>query len=299
MELDNINLNFNEDSLTLLNIALALVMYGVALGIKPEEFKILIDHPKSIVIGLVAQLVLLPLATFLLVYLLKPQPSIALGMMLVAACPGGNVSNFFTQMAKGNIALSIVMTTITTFLAVFSTPLNLTFYGSHYPPTAGLLKDIEINFWELTQLVGLLLIVPLILGLITRKLTPNVANKLAGRFKGGSIIFFIFLVGLALNNNWDVFTTHLHTVFGLVLLHNALALGIGFALGKWSKIGAASVRTLTIETGIQNSGLGLLLIFTFFEGLGGMAIITAFWGIWHLVTGLIIGWIWGNKPFKS
>jgi BASS family bile acid:Na+ symporter len=115
-ELDKVQINFDYNSLWVLNLALAVVMFGVALGITFDDFKQLLKQPKLVLIGVLLQFVLLPLVTFLLVILIKPQPSIALGMFMVAACPGGNISNFMTHLAKGNTALSVSLTAFATFL---------------------------------------------------------------------------------------------------------------------------------------------------------------------------------------
>ena len=239
------------------------------------------------------QFILLPALTFLLVLLLEPQPSFALGMLLVAACPGGNVSNFMTHMARGNTALSVSLTAIATLLAVVMTPLNLKLWGGAYGPTAQILQAVHIDLWEMVRLVALLLAVPLCLGMVVRQYRPRLALGMAKYFKGASLLFFLGLIVLALWRDRDVFAAYVGAVFGIVLIHNCLALGTGYMSGRAMRLGSANIRTLTIETGIQNSGLGLLLIFTFFDGLGGMALVAAFWGIWHLVSGLILAGVWG------
>ena len=139
-EIDNVQINFDANGLLLLNVALALVMFGVALGITINDFKNLFKQPKIILAGILSQFFLLPLLTFGLVVLLEPEPSIALGMIMVAACPGGNISNFMTHLAKGNTALSISLTACATFFALFMTPFNFQFYGNLYEPTSSMGK---------------------------------------------------------------------------------------------------------------------------------------------------------------
>ena len=150
-DLDKVQINFDSNGLWVLNIALAVVMFGVALGITFEDFKTLLKQPKLVLIGVLCQFVLLPLVTFLLVILIKPQPSIALGMFMVAACPGGNISNFMTHLSKGNTALSVSLTAFATFLAVFMTPFNFHFYSDLYQPTAQILKEVQLNSFELIK----------------------------------------------------------------------------------------------------------------------------------------------------
>jgi BASS family bile acid:Na+ symporter len=297
--LDNIHINFSSQALWVMNIALALVMFGIALEISVNDFKRLIQHPKPIFTGIFSQFLLLPAVTFLLVWLTEPIPSIALGMFMVAACPGGNISNFITHLAKGNTALSVSLTAVATLLAVFMTPLNLQLWGSMYGPTATILKDIAISPLEMVKLVSLLLAFPLILGMWVNHSKPILAKKMAKVLKLGSLLFFISLIFLALYNNREIFMEYVFYVFWIVIIHNLVAFTTGFSIAKLMGLAKKDVRSITIETGIQNSGLGLLLIFTFFDGLGGMALLAAFWGIWHLVSGLILSGFWGYRPIKK
>jgi BASS family bile acid:Na+ symporter len=220
-------------------------------------------------------------------------------MFMVAACPGGNISNFITHLAKGNSALSVSLTAVATLLAVFMTPFNLQFWGSMYGPTATILKDIAISPLEMVKLVSLLLAFPLILGMWVNHSKPILAKKMAKVLKLGSLLFFISLIFLALYNNRDIFMDFVFYVFWIVIMHNLVAFTTGFSIAKLMGLDKKDVRSITIETGIQNSGLGLLLIFTFFDGLGGMALLAAFWGIWHLVSGLILSGFWGYRPIKK
>lgn len=293
--LDDVQINFDSNTLWVLNIALALVMFGVALGISTDDFKNLIRHPKLVFLGVLSQFILLPFITFLVVILIKPQPSIALGMMMVAACPGGNISNFITSLAKGNTALSVSLTALATFLALIMTPFNFQFYGSLYQPTAEILQAIALSPLNLIEIVVLILAIPLILGMLVRYKFEVIANKLSKVLKPISILIFIAIVVLAFSKNIDVFNSHIHHVALIGIGHNMLAIIIGFLVAKMFRLSFKNQKTIAIETGIQNSGLGLLLIFTFFGGVGGMAILAAFWGIWHIVSGLLIAWYWSKQ----
>ncbi|SDS58859.1 bile acid:Na+ symporter, BASS family [Formosa sp. Hel1_31_208] len=297
-QIDNVKINFDSNGLWVLNIALAIVMFGVALGISIDDFKSLLKTPKLVLVGVLAQFVLLPLLTFLVIVIVKPQPSIALGMMIVAACPGGNISNFMTHLAKGNTALSVSLTAFGTFLAVIVTPLNFQLYGMLYEPTAQILKHVELQPLELVQLVVLILGIPLFFGMLLRHWNKNLAIKISKLLKPISILVFVAIVVIAFSKNIDVFNDYIHYVLIIGVCHNALAIMLGFFTAKAFRLSFINQKTLAIETGIQNSGLGLLLIFSFFSGLGGMAIMAAFWGIWHIVSGLILAFYWGYKPSK-
>ncbi len=293
--IDNVQINFDAKALWTMNIALGLVMFGVALEITVSDFKRLFEKPKSVLVGVTSQFILLPILTFLFVLIVQPAPSIALGMFMVAACPGGNISNFITHISKGNSALSVSLTALATLLAIGMTPLNLQLWGSSYAPTSELLKKVAISPIEMIKLVSLLLGVPLILGMWVNYKFPVFANKIAKVLKVISLLFFIALVFLAIYNNKAVFAEYVMYVFWIVLAHNLLAFLTGFSFSSLMRLNKPDIRSITIETGIQNSGLGLLLIFTFFEGLGGMALLAAFWGIWHIVSGLLLASFWGRK----
>ncbi|MEB2775773.1 bile acid:sodium symporter family protein [Algoriphagus sp. D3-2-R+10] len=294
-DLDSIQLNFSSSDLLLLNLALALIMYGVALELRFEDFKYLVKNPKGFFLGVFSQFILLPFLTWCLVLLMKPPPSVALGMFLIAACPGGNVSNFLTSLAKGNTALSVSLTAFSSTISIISTPLNFALWAGLYAPTSNLLREISLDYTDVFTTVALILGIPLILGIITRKYAPVFAEKASKILKPLSILIFTAFVVIAFAGNFDLFTKYISLIFLWVLGHNFVALGSGFITGKIFKLPLADVKTMTIETGIQNSGLGLVLIFTYFDGLGGMAIITAWWGIWHLISGMTIASIWKSK----
>lgn len=298
IELDAVKINFDTTNLWMLNIALAVVMFGVSLGVTLNDFKQLFKSPKLVILGVVLQFVLLPLVTYFFVLLIKPHPSIALGMMMVAACPGGNISNFMTHLAKGNTALSVSLTAFATFLAMFLTPLNFQLYGNLYQPTAQLLQNVEINFLELVKLVILILGIPLVLGMSLKSKFPDLAKKLSKILKPFSILVFVTIVIIAFANNLEIFNRYIDKVLLIGISHNILALALGFFVAKGLRLSFKNQKTLAIETGIQNSGLGLLLIFTFFNGLGGMALIAAFWGIWHIISGLCLSLYWSSKSKK-
>ena len=294
-ELDSIQLNFSPSDLLLLNLALALIMYGVALDLRFEDFRYLVKNPKGFFLGVFSQFILLPFLTWCLVLIMKPPPSVALGMFLVAACPGGNVSNFLSSLAKGNAALSVSLTGFSSIISIVSTPLNFALWAGFYAPTSNLLREISLDYTDAFTTVALILGIPLILGILTQNYAPAIAEKASRILKPLSILIFAAFVVIAFAGNFDLFTKYISLIFLWVLAHNFVALGSGFLTGKLFKLPLADVKTMTIETGIQNSGLGLVLIFTYFDGLGGMAIITAWWGIWHLISGMTIASLWKSK----
>lgn len=287
-ELVNLKINFNEDALGALNFALAFIMFGIALNLKKSDFQALFRSPKAAIVGLASQYLMLPALTVLLIYIIQPSPYLALGMILVAACPGGNVSNFFSHQAKGNVALSVALSMVSTLGAFVLTPLLFGFWGSMLPETEALLKTVDISFLKLVKIILIILVLPMILGMAFNKKWPELTEKLK---KPISIISFLILIGIiagGLLANTEIFKTYYHRVVYLVFAHNGIALFAAFILGVITGVGRASTKTITIETGIQNSGLGLVLVFNFFDGNGAMAIITAWWGIWHIISGFTL-----------
>jgi bile acid:Na+ symporter, BASS family len=299
--LDEIRLNFSPAGLHVLNITIAFIMFGVALGLKTENFLRIVTNPKPVIIGVLAQFIFMPAMTFLLILVLDPSPSVALGMILVAACPGGNISNFFSAMARGNVELSVSLTGISDISAIIMTPFNFAFWATLYSSTSDLFIPITIDPFEMLKIIVILLGIPTVLGMFVAARFPKFTAKIFKPIKIFSIIFFFLYIVIALGNNFGYFLKFIHLIFLIVLIHNALALLTGFSLARIFRLKPNDTRTVTIETGIQNSGLGLVLIFNphLFNGLGGMAFIAAWWGIWHIISGLTIGFFWGSKPYKS
>ncbi len=302
---DEIRLNFTQDGLLLLNIAIAFIMFGVALQITPQSLKNIIVKPKATIVGFVSQFVVLPGITFLLVMVLSHfhliPPGVGLGMILVASCPGGNVSNFISSYANGNPGLSVGLTALATIAAIFMTPFNFAFYGDMFASRSPLVIPLEIDPIEMFKTVIMLLGIPIAAGMAFAWKLPKAAAKIIKPIQNMSVAFFIGMVVIMFANNAEYFLNYMVFIFILVLLHNLLALGSGYGIGALFKLRHRNRRTLAIETGIQNSGLGLVLIFNpaFFPPeleTGGMAIITAWWGIWHIIAGLLIARVW--KKYK-
>ncbi|MCY1721467.1 bile acid:sodium symporter family protein [Prolixibacteraceae bacterium Z1-6] len=295
--LDHVRLNFSPAGLLALNITIAFIMFGVALDIKLQHFKELVMRPKSVIIGVISQFVLLPAVTFLFIIVLNPTPTVALGMILIASCPGGNISNFMSAMAKGNLALSVSLTAIATLAATFMTPINFALWGDlfiRFYNNAGAgdyLVPIKIDFLQMVQTVVILLGIPVVAGLMFAQYLPRITFRIKKPIRQLSIVIFIGFVVALLSANFDNFKRFIHLVFIIVLIHNALALLTGFSISSLFRLPRIDKRTITIETGIQNSGLALVLMFNpkIFPPeleLGGMTIIAAWWGVWHILSGL-------------
>lgn len=297
--IDTIHLDFDATSLIALNAILALVMFGVALSLEVADFVRLVKRPRAPLVALGAQFLALPAFTWLLTRALGLPPSLSLGMILVAACPGGNMSNFFTHLARGNTALSVTITSVGTLLAIVMTPLNVTFWGSLSADTRAVLAELAID--PLAMVVNVLLVigVPLALGMLVRRVRPRWADAMGRPFKVGSLVLFGLLLVIAFRANVAVFLQVVGLIFVPVAIHNAVAWGTGIGFARAARLPAADVRAIGTEVAIQNSGLGLVLIFAFFDGLGGMAVVAAWWGIWHIIAGLVVGGWWSRRPIDA
>ena len=295
--IDHIRLNFSEGGLLYMNITLAAIMFGVALEIRVDNFKRLLLNPRSALLGILSQFLLLPALTFGLVILLNPPASIAMGMILIAACPGGNVSNFISALAKANIELSVSLTAFATLAATFLTPINFAFWGglyvNYYEKARHLNIPIQIDFLEMAKTVFILLGIPLIAGIIFAHKFPEFTRKYKRHVKIASIfIYMTFIVG-ALWANLEYMPGYILPIGVIVLLLNIQTLSTGYLVGTAGRVPIRDRRTLSIETGIQNSGLALVLIFNprLFDANGGMAFMAAWWGIWQMVSGIGIAGI--------
>ncbi|MGH1577350.1 bile acid:sodium symporter family protein [Planktotalea sp.] len=286
--IDDVALSFSPNSILVLNAVLAIVMFSIAIDLLPRDFKAIARAPKPLIVGLCSQFILLPALTFLLVIVTSPPPSVALGLILVAACPGGNISNFITHRAGGNSALSVSLTAFATVGAIFLTPINIAFWGSLYAPTRAILQATEIDPVSVAITVGFMLILPLLLGVWLNATKPEITAKMRKPLQWLSMIIFVAFVLGAIGANWANFTQIAGVVASLVIAHNLLALSGGYALATLTRVSPFDRRAITIETGIQNSGLGLVLIFGFFGGLGGMAVIAGLWAVWHALSGIAL-----------
>lgn len=310
--LDNIRLHFDENGLLALNISLGFIMFGVALGIEIKNFKELFQKPKPVIIGFVSQFFALPALTFLLAVLLHNYITlgVALGLILVAACPGGNISNFISSLAKGNVELSISLTAIATLMAIVMTPFNFAFWGDlyikylEYSSGSDLLQPLKIDVFEMFKSVFILLGLPVIIGMIFSWKLPKITQKISKPIRTISLLVFMAIIIIAFMKNYDYFIKFIKYIMIVVLIHNGLALLTGFSLSSIFRMGGKIKRTITIETGIQNSGLALVLLFNehiFPKELpiGGMLYIAGWWGIWHMISGIGIASIWSRIPLKK
>lgn len=294
-ELDQIQMQFNPTALGFLNAILGFILFGVSLDLKPEDFTRLFKMPKPVLVGLIGHTFILPLITYLLILLIHPAPSLALGMVLIAACPGGHMANFMTKLSKGNTALSITISSVSTLIAAFFTPFNFSFWSGRVPYLQDLVRKFHLSFLDMVSTLLVLVVIPLLLGLYMSVKHPATAEKIQRPIKMFSLVFFFSFLIYGIVSNVHLFKGKAYIAFLLVVLHNAIALASGYLLGKIFKLDNADAKTLSFEVGIQNVGLGLVLIFSFFNGLGGMALMASIWGVWHILSGFGLSYYFSKK----
>lgn len=293
--LDGVLIQINATGQMILGLVLALIMFGVALDLRFSDFGEVLRKPLAPLSGLFAQLVLLPAVTWAITMIMQPLPSVALGMMVVAACPGGNLSNLMTHMARGNTALSVSMTGISSLLAVITTPLNIVFWASLNPATAVLLRQVSVEPVSFIGSTVLLLGVPMVAGMTTVRLWPKLAERLRRPFQILSFLFLIVFILGATASNATHLTAFLVQILPLVALHNTVAVILGWLAARVWRLSDFDTRAMTIEVSMHNSGLGLALILNHFDALGGAALIAAGWGVWHIVSGWALAAWWKRK----
>ncbi len=287
-ELDKLRIVLDPIGQAGVALALMLVMFSVALGLRVDDFRFLLDKTALFLGGVFGQVIVLPLVTWLLILGLAPPASVALGMIVVACCPGGAVSNLMTYLSRGNVAASVALTATSSLLAAILTPASILFWSHRYEPTSTLLRSLDVSPMVFLAQTTALLAVPLLLGMMVAARAPDVAARIKRRttILGTSVLAGVIVYGIVYF--WDILIPALSVIGIIVLLHNAVAFATGATAGLFLSRLSATRRALTFEIGIQNSGLALVILLSQLQGLGAAAAVAALWGVWHLIAGSLI-----------
>jgi len=296
-EIDSFQLSMGGGSEAALAIAIAIMMFAVALGLRTKHFRFFKTQPSIYLAGVIGQIIGLPLLTIGLCFLLEPLPSVALGMILVSCCPGGSVSNILALFGKANTALSVSLTATSSLFAAFLTPVSILFWSSFYPPTNKLLTEINLDIVSFLLQTLVILAIPLIIGMLMARYTPKIAEKLQ---KPLAIIGAGLLAIIIIFACWKFLPIYISLglgLLGLVILHNIAAFALGNIFSRIAKADIPSRRAITLEVGIQNSGLGIVILLTQLDGLGGAGAVAGAWGTWHIIGGsaLVAFYRWKDK----
>ena len=265
-----------------------LVMFGVALGLRGEDFRALGRRPGVLIGGVFTQVVMLPAMTFALLHIISPPASIALGMIVVACCPGGSVSNLLTYLSRGDVAVSVSLTAISSLLAALLTPLSTLFWSNAYGPTAQLLSTLDVNPMLFVIQTAVLLLLPLVAGMAFAARWPDIALAIRRKMTlaGSAVLGLTIIYGIIYF--FPVLWPAVGLLLSITIVHNAAAFLTGATAGLLLARDSAVRRALTFEVGIQNSGLALIILLAQLEGVGGAAAIAAVWGVWHIIAGSLL-----------
>ena len=282
----------------LLSAVLATMVFAVALELRTEDFARVFRTPRAVVAGLVPQFVLLPVGTWLATLALDLPPNTEAAMILVACCPGGSLSNVVTHFGRGNTALSVSISAVAALMALLLTPLNFTWMVSTNPATAGWLRTLDIDasaiWWSLLALLAL----PMVLGLAVTRRMPVLAERIRKPLASFSLLALLAFIVLGLVKERHLLTTQLLPQLMVVVLHNAAGLGLGWLAASAFRVAEPDRRAITIEGGMQNSGLALGIIAVQFNADLGMVIIASLWGMWHIVSGMTLATLWRRKDAR-
>lgn len=283
----------------ILMAVLMVMVYTVSLELRFEDFRYVARHPLAVGIGLLAQFALLPLATLGLTLLLDLPPATEAAMMLVAACPGGALSNVITALGRGNLALSLSISAASSVAALLLTPLNFSLMIAANPATAAWARSIAVNPADLVLSLVLLLAVPMSAAMITTTRAPAFAARIRKPLARASAVALGAFIVLAVARQWGLFLVELGRTLPLVVLHNGLGLALGWLASRAASLATADRRAVVIEGGMQNSGLALGIIAAQFDSDLAMVAVAGLWGIWHVVSGGTLAVLWRRQDRVS
>lgn len=291
-DLDALRLSLGEGPQTAIKVLIAVFLLGIALDTRLGDLRAVLRRPFVLVVGLAAQFAVLPAATLLLCRALDVGGSVALGMLLIACCPAGNLSNLLTHRAHGDVALSIALTTCSNLVAVLATPVAFGFWAGRYPAADVLLHDIRLDPAEMGVEVAVLIGLPFALGVAVAARRPDLAARLRRPVEVAVLVVLLLVVVAGLAARGGVILDHVSEVALPAIVQNAVVLLIGYAVGRVLLLPPAGVRAMTFEMGVRNTALGLVLALAYFDQLGGVALVVAFWGLWDVLTGLTLSTLW-------
>ena len=276
-----------------MNYLLMIIMFGMGLTLKSDDFVLVFSHPKEIAWGTVSQYAIMPLLALCLSYLFHLDSALTAGVILVGTCPGGTASNVITYLSKGDVALSVCMTSVNTLLSPVLTPL-ITFLI--------LRANVETNMWSMFLGIINVILVPIILGIIANKFFSDFTKKITKILPGISVIAISLIIASVVSHNAEKILSAGGIILLIVILHNIFGYIVGFFAGKFLKLNNAKIKAFSIEIGMQNSGLAASLANSTFPSSPEAAVPGAIFSVWHNISGSILAAIyrhWDNEPQKE
>lgn len=270
------------------SLLLGIVMFGMGMTLSVGDFKLVLKEPKGVIIGVLAQFIIMPSLAYVLAKVLHLSPEVAVGVILVGSCPGGTASNVMTFLSKGNTALSVTITSITTLLAPILTPAIIYFLASEW---------LNVSAGDMFLSVVKMVLIPIILGIIVKLIFKNKTNAVNGAMPIVSVVAIVAIVAAVVSGSRDKILDTGLLIFAVVILHNSLGLLLGFFVSKLLKLNYEDQKAVSIEVGMQNSGLGAALAMAHFSPLA--AVPSAIFSVWHNISGPILASYWGWKADRQ
>lgn len=272
------------------NTLLGIVMFGMGLTLRPGDFKVVFSRPKDVVLGCIAQFTIMPLLAFLLTRLFRLSPELAIGVILVGTCPGGTSSNVMTYLSKGDVPLSVGMTAVSTVLAPFLTPLLTYVYAG---------AKVDVNMASMFLSIIKVVIVPIAAGFIINHFFSRFTQNVVEILPLISTTAIVAIVAAVVSANSSKIMTSGLLIVGVVILHNVLGYFLGFSIGKLLKLDSSKCRAISIEVGMQNSGLATSLAATHFAQYPLATIPGAVFSVWHNISGAVLANIYARTAGQA
>lgn len=278
-----------------LPLSLAVIMLGMGMTLIPQDFTRIFRYPKAILIGLTNQLIFLPIIGFLLATVFGLDPIMAVGLMILASCPGGPTSNLITQVSKGNIALSVSLTAITSFVSILSIPFILSYALDHFGSNNGV--EIQLPIGDTILQIMVITVIPISIGMLIRRFREEFARRSERPMRIASTVLFILVFIAVIVANLEVIGTAMTEVGLVTLLLNIATMGLGFLTARLFQLQLKDAISITIESGIQNGTLAIVIATTILNNIE-MGVPTAAYAIWMFLTGGILMWQLGRRKVE-
>ena len=269
-----------------INYLLGLVMFGMGLTLNLHDFKIVFSRPKDVIIGCLAQFTVMPLLAWLLSRLFSLDDALALGVVLVGCCPGGTASNVITYLSKGDLALSVGMTGVSTLLAPFLTPILTWLLAGH---------RVNVDIMSMFLSILWVVIVPIVVGFLVKRLFPKFTEQAVDYLPAFSSLAIASIVAIVIGANAEKLLVGGLTIVVVVILHNLFGLSVGYALGQLLRLSRPKRKAISVEVGMQNSGLASSLATLHFAAYPMATIPGAIFSVWHNISGAIVARVYSRK----
>lgn len=293
-DIKQIALDFDPRIGLLVGIMVGFLVFAVSLDLTWKELLRVVKRPKSPTIGLVAQFGILPAIAFIAGVYLNDSPSIALGLLLVTCCPGGALSNYLTGIAKGDVATSISMTTVSTLFSIVLTPVLFAFWASLNPSAFALLQNIEMDPQQVFMTLLIMLVIPVTAGMLLRAQRPMIADRIYRVVRLIAGIVFAIIVAIIIGSNFKSLALIAQAALLPVLFTFVIAVGLGWGMGRIAGLIPEERRAVAIEVAFQNVALAIGLGITFFPSIGSITAVAILWGIVHLILGSGLAFAWNR-----